>query len=59
MNRIVKFGRECILELKKVSWPSKDEVLSSTRIVVISTLIISALLGLLDYLLFYGINLVM
>jgi preprotein translocase subunit SecE len=37
------------MELKKVNWPSKDEVLTSTRVVVISILIIAAVIALMDY----------
>ena len=59
MKSIVKFIRECILELKRVSWPSKEEVIASTRIVVISVLFISLLLGVLDYLLFNALNILL
>ena len=59
MKKIVKFIRECILELKRVSWPSKEEVIASTKTVVISVLFISLLLGVLDYLLFNALNILL
>lgn len=59
MKGIVNFIRECVQEMKKVSWPSKDDVIVSTRVVVISVFIISLILGALDYVLFYIINLIL
>ncbi|MDO8885955.1 preprotein translocase subunit SecE [Candidatus Oleimmundimicrobium sp.] len=37
-------------ELKKVSWPSRKEVVSSTLIVLFLTIIFSAFIGGFDYL---------
>jgi preprotein translocase SecE subunit len=37
------------MELKKVNWPSKEEVLTSTRVVIFSILIIAAVIALMDY----------
>jgi len=56
MKKIVQFFRESISELKKVSWPSKDEVVSSTKVVVVSVFIFAAILGLVDFLLVTGID---
>jgi len=56
MKKIVQFFRESISELKKVSWPSKDEVVSSTKVVVVSVVIFAAILGLVDFLLVTGID---
>ena len=49
MNKIFTFLKESKAELKKVSWPSKEEVLTSTRVVIISILIIAAIIALMDY----------
>ena len=59
MKRIISFIKECIQEMKKVSWPTRDEVTNSTRVVVISVALIAMLLGAIDYLLFRIINLVL
>ncbi|MBI9108562.1 MAG: preprotein translocase subunit SecE [Spirochaetales bacterium] len=56
MKKIIQFFRESISELKKVSWPSKDEVISSTKVVVVSVFIFAAILGLVDFLLVTGID---
>ncbi len=59
MKKIRKFFKESMQELKKLNWPTQDEVILSTKVVVISVIIISILLGLLDYGLFYAINLIL
>jgi preprotein translocase subunit SecE len=52
MKRIILFFQESFAELKKVTWPSRDEAQASTRVVLISTIIIAAILGLVDFVLF-------
>lgn len=49
MTKFGQFIRESKAELKKVVWPTKDDVLSSIKVVVISTIIMSVILGLLDW----------
>ena len=51
MNKVLLFFKESYAELKKVVWPSRQEVVSSTWIVIFSTLIFAAVLGLVDFLL--------
>ena len=52
MKRIILFFQESFAELKKVSWPTRDEVMASTRVVLLSTILIAAVLGLVDLVLF-------
>lgn len=58
MRKIVRFFKECVAELKKVVWPSTSDVVSSVKVVLISTIIIAVILGLLDWLFVTGMNLV-
>ena len=51
MKKIILFFQESFAELKKVTWPSRDEVVSSTKVVLLSTLVIAAVLGLVDFIL--------
>ena len=51
MNKVLLFFKESYAELKKVVWPSRQEVVSSTWIVIISTLIFAGVMGLVDFLL--------
>ena len=48
MSKVVQFLRESKAELKKVVWPSRDDFVSSVKVVIISTIIIAIILGLLD-----------
>jgi preprotein translocase subunit SecE len=52
MKKIISFFQESFAELKKVTWPSREETVSSTKVVLVSTIIIAAMLGLVDFALF-------
>ncbi|MDR2078927.1 MAG: preprotein translocase subunit SecE [Treponema sp.] len=58
MNKLVQFIKESYSELRKVVWPGRDDVISSVKVVIISTVIIAAVLGLVDVLLLFGIRLI-
>lgn len=58
MNKIIRFFKESFGELKKVTWPSREEVISSTKVVLVSTVLIALALGLVDFLIFRGIDLI-
>ena len=47
-NRIKEFFREVKVEVKKVVFPSKDELIGSTWVVIITVLVISLFLGVVD-----------
>jgi len=51
MKKIILFFQESFAELKKVTWPSREEVVSSTKVVLLSTIVIAAVLGLVDFIL--------
>lgn len=48
-NKVVNFLRESRSELRKVSWPTREEVVSSVKVVIILTITVSVALGLLDW----------
>ncbi len=48
-NIIIKYLKETRAELRKVSWPSRQEALNLTLIVVAFTVFMAALLGIIDY----------
>jgi preprotein translocase subunit SecE len=56
MKKIVGFFKESYAELRKVVWPGRDEVIASTKVVVVSTVIIALVLGLVDILLVQGVD---
>ncbi len=45
---LLKFFRETKSELKKVSWPSKDQLLHNTLIIVVFIAIATIILSVLD-----------
>jgi preprotein translocase subunit SecE len=49
MNKIFSFVNEVRNELKKISWPSRDELLGATIIVCILVIFFSAILGSMDF----------
>jgi preprotein translocase subunit SecE len=55
MKRILQFLKDSFAELKKVTWPTRDEVLASTKVVLIAILLTALLLGLVDLLLYQGL----
>jgi preprotein translocase subunit SecE len=57
MKKVVQFFRESYAELKKVVWPSRDEVVASTKVVIVSTIIIAVALWLVDFVIYQGIDL--
>jgi preprotein translocase subunit SecE len=58
MKKIVQFFKDSYAELAKVVWPTKEDVVSSTKVVVISVVAVALLLGLIDFLLVMGIEVV-
>jgi len=48
-NAIVKWWRETVGELRKVTWPTPMEAWKLTKIVVVVMIAMSAILGVLDF----------
>lgn len=48
MTRIREYLEEVVAEMQKVNWPSRDELISSTLITIVATLIISGFIFLTD-----------
>jgi preprotein translocase subunit SecE len=48
MAKVIQFFKESRAELKKVVWPTRDDVVSSIKVVIISTILVAVILGLLD-----------
>jgi preprotein translocase subunit SecE len=51
MNFIKKYINQVIVELKKVSWPSRQQTINKTVLVVIVSITVAAYIGGLDYIL--------
>ena len=48
-NAIVRYYRETVGELRKVSWPTREEATNLTSITLVVIVIMSAFFGSLDY----------
>jgi len=51
MKRIKNFFAEVKEELAKVVWPSRNELWGSTGVVILTTLILAAFIGIVDFIL--------
>ena len=58
MKKITQFFKDSYAELRKVVWPTKEDVLASTKVVLVSTLVMAAVLGFIDFLLVAGIDVI-
>ena len=47
-NKIKKFSKDTVSELKKVSWTSKTELAKSTKLVVITVIAVCIVIALVD-----------
>jgi preprotein translocase subunit SecE len=50
-EKIRKFFSEIVSELKKVTWPTREELKESTKLVIIATFVVTLFVGLVDQLL--------
>lgn len=48
MEKYINFFREVKEELKKIVWPSRDETIGTTTVVIIFVLIMAVFLGVVD-----------
>jgi len=58
MKKMIQFFRDSFAELRKVVWPSRDDVVASTKVVIISTIVMALVLGFIDFVLVAGIDVI-
>jgi preprotein translocase subunit SecE len=49
VNGLISYFRESWEELKRVSWPTREEIIQGTQTVLIFVLGLTALFGILDF----------
>jgi len=49
--KIVQFVKEAKIELKKVKWPTRKELIDSTKVVLATSFLLAAFIGGIDFLL--------
>ena len=57
LNKVTGFLNEVKVELSKVSWSTRKELVGSTIVVIMITLIMGLFIGLLDLILSKGLSL--
>jgi preprotein translocase subunit SecE len=58
IERIKTYLSETRTELKKVTWPSRQDLIDSTKVVIVATLIMTVFIGIVDQVLSRIIKLV-
>jgi preprotein translocase subunit SecE len=53
MNQMREFSKDVRVEATKISWPTRNELRDSTIVVIITVLLVTAFVGLVDQ----GLNL--
>ena len=56
LNRIITFLKEARIELKKVTWPGREETIRYTITVVVISLVVALFLGGLDFIFQWVLN---
>jgi preprotein translocase subunit SecE len=56
MGKLIQFVKESYAELRKVVWPGREDVISSVKVVIVSTIVFAVVLGLVDVLLLLGVQ---
>ncbi|MFA5143826.1 MAG: preprotein translocase subunit SecE [Candidatus Omnitrophota bacterium] len=58
-NKVTGFFKDIKLEMSKVSWPTKDELIGSTIVVIVSLAVLSLFIGICDLFLSKIVNVIM
>jgi len=57
IGKIKNFTNEVVKEMKKVSWPTREQLKESTNVVIITTLIITLIVYVIDLVMSTAVNL--
>ena len=56
MEKAKKFVSDVVSEMKKVSWPTVNELRGSTMVVIVTVIIIAIFIGIVDRILSLGLE---
>ena len=59
IERIKQYLSDTRVELKKVTWPTRQELKESTQVVILSTMILTVFIGIVDQILSRIVKLVL
>jgi preprotein translocase subunit SecE len=57
-ERFKNYLAETRVEMRKVTWPTKEELKDATRVVIVASILLTAFIGLIDQVLSRLVNLV-
>ncbi len=55
-QKIKHFFGETRVEMRKVTWPTRDELKESTKIVIVSTFVVTIFIGIIDQILTFVVR---
>ena len=55
-DKVKKFFNDVYIELQKVAWPSKEELMGSTTVVILMSVIMAIFVGIVDKVLNLFVN---
>jgi preprotein translocase subunit SecE len=58
-NKVANFLREVKIELNKVTWSTKEELIASTIVVLTSVILLAIFIGVCDFILLRVINFIL
>lgn len=47
-DKVIKYIKETVVELEKVTWPTKDELIGSTSVTIFVSIILAAFIFVVD-----------
>jgi len=56
LEKVKKFLKEVNAELRKVTWPTKDELIGSTIVVVVVSMVVAIFIGIVDRILTFVVQ---
>jgi len=57
-NKIINFFTDIVREMKKVTWPKREELKESTIVVIITSLIFALFVYIVDFILNKGLDVI-
>ena len=56
IGKLKTFTNEVVKEMKKVSWPTREQLKESTVVVIVTTLILTAIVYVIDFAMSGAVN---
>ncbi|PWB70110.1 preprotein translocase subunit SecE [candidate division GN15 bacterium] len=56
LEKVKKYLKETVAELRKMSWPTREELIGSTIVVVVVSLVVAIFIGIVDRILVYAVK---